>query len=139
MGSAGDPDIKSTHRRDVLVDAVKKTAEIPEESKEDTEEKEAAKHEPKIDEDVLDVMNVKKEKPVPIFMDLLLAMKGQTKSIEDIEDDASSNKKALSTFLMDSNGNDVPNLVYPLNVHHNNGVGRMVEEWELAANKDTKR
>jgi len=134
----GDSGRTATHLHDVADDTSKETTESTGESKENTEEKEVANREPKIDEDVLDVMNIKKEKPVPIFMDLLV-IKGQTKVTDDEDDNASSNKKALSTFLIDSNDKDVPNLIYPLNVHHNDGVGRMVEEWELAANKDTKR
>lgn len=82
-------------------------------------------------DDVTDVMGVKKETSVPIFMDLLAVKSG----------DSSGDKASpsLSNFFTKSNDGGVPNLVYPLKVHHDEGVGRMVEEWELAANKETKR
>ncbi|KAL7553952.1 hypothetical protein ACHAWF_017878 [Thalassiosira exigua] len=48
--------------------------------------------------------------------------------------------RALPKFFSESNKAGVPNLVYPLDVHHKgDGNGRMVEEWELAANKETRR
>ena len=72
--------------------------------------------------DILDVAGANAEELVPVFMDI-------------------SNVKnpPNSAFLSESNEAGVPNLIYPLNVHHREGVGRMVEEWELAANKETKR
>ena len=33
----------------------------------------------------------------------------------------------------------VPSIVKPIKVHHRNGVGRMVEEWQLAGHSKTKR
>ena len=33
----------------------------------------------------------------------------------------------------------VPNLIHPLKPHSKDGPGRMIEEWELAANQETKR
>lgn len=90
----------------------------------------------------IDVMEVNKEAPVPIFMDLL-KLAQQPPSTSAADDDSSDNelqtKKSISEFFLRSNEAGVPNLVYPLNVHHNEGTGRMVEEWELAANKETKR
>eukprot|EP00970_Alexandrium_tamarense_P003089 scaffold462_cov181-Alexandrium_tamarense.AAC.7 len=82
-------------------------------------------------DDITDVMGVKKETSVPIFMDLLAVKSG----------DSSGDKASpsLSNFFTKSNDGGVLNLVYPLKVHHDEGVGRMVEEWELAANKETKR
>ncbi|KAL7468051.1 hypothetical protein ACHAXS_008274, partial [Conticribra weissflogii] len=76
-------------------------------------------------EQIVDVMDVHREPIVPIFMDLAAAAKQQ--------------RKTLAEFFTRSNEAGVPNLVYPLNIHHNEGAGRMVEEWELAANKETKR
>ncbi|KAL7522346.1 hypothetical protein ACHAWX_007032 [Stephanocyclus meneghinianus] len=90
----------------------------------------------------IDVMEVNKEAPVPIFMDLL-KLAQQPLSTPSADDDSADNelqtKKSISEFFLRSNEAGVPNLVYPLNVHHNEGTGRMVEEWELAANKETKR
>jgi len=62
--------------------------------------------------------DTKDEDAIPIFMDF-----------HKIKD---SNAKA------DFNGL-VPKLLYPLKVHHKKGTGRMIEEWELAANTTTKR
>lgn len=88
-------------------------------------------------ESSIDVMGVKKERDVPVFMDLLKVVNIDLS--DDSTDDESSPKKSLSNFFTQSNQSGVPNLVYPLNVHHKDGVGRMVEEWQLAANKETKR
>jgi small subunit ribosomal protein S29 len=52
----------------------------------------------------------------PIFMDLLHG-KNPSKSIT----------------------NGVPDILYPLQPHPKDGPGKMIEEWELAANEDTKR
>lgn len=74
-------------------------------------------------DDVLDVAGANEEVSiVPIFMDI-----------------AKVNNAPNSAFLAESNDAGIPNLIYPLNVHHREGVGRMTEEWELAANKETKR
>lgn len=71
-------------------------------------------------DDVLTVVN--EETAIPVFMDV-----------------ANVKNAPNSAFLAKSNDAGIPNLVYPLNVHHREGVGRMVEEWELAANKETRR
>jgi len=98
--------------------------------------------------EIVDVMGVNAEPPVPIFMDVLAAANRLSQQQQQPESDgedgeggdaAAPSTPALPSFFSESNGDDVPNLVYPLNVHHNDGVGRMVEEWQLAANKDTKR
>ena len=90
-------------------------------------------------ENAIDVMGAKGDQAVPVFIDLLKAANGQDVTSGDTTDEGSSSKKGLSSFFTKSNESGVPNLVYPLNVHHNEGVGRMVEEWQLAANKETKR
>jgi len=107
---------------------------------------------------MIDVMGVDEETPVPVFMDLLAATRLQQQHHseraqapsdgdgdgEETADptDSEDNKqpvRTISKFFSQSNDDDVPNLLYPLNVHPNEGVGRMVEEWQLAANKETKR
>ncbi|KAL9190383.1 hypothetical protein ACHAXT_007594 [Thalassiosira profunda] len=88
--------------------------------------------------DVVDVMDVQKKEPVPVFMDLLAAAQTPQPSSGD-EDADETAKPSLSEFFQESNDAGVPNLLHPLNVHHRDGVGRMVEEWQLAANKETKR
>jgi len=98
-------------------------------------------------EEVIDAMGVNKVVPTPIFMDILAAtrqVQQQGKSNDDDEDNAetpssSSNKPSIHKFFSESNDDAVPNLLYPLNIHHHDGAGRMVEEWQLTANKDTKR
>ncbi|EJK62901.1 hypothetical protein THAOC_16469 [Thalassiosira oceanica] len=107
----------------------------------DDKDKEETKPEPaKVDDSVLDVMDSKREKPVPIFMDLLkIGGKSKSGKDDDADSDTNKGKAVLSEFLSGSNDKGVPNLIYPLNVHPNDGTGRMVEEWELAAKKDTKR
>ena len=92
--------------------------------------------------DVMDVMDSRKEPVVPVFMDILAAsrqLKQGSQQGDGEEDDEGAKKPSLPTFFSKSNTDAVPNLVYPLNVHHNEGVGRMMEEWQLAANKETKR
>ena len=91
--------------------------------------------------DVMDVMDSRKELVVPVFMDILAASRQLKQGSQqgDGEDDDEGAKPSLPTFFSKSNTDAVPNLVYPLNVHHNEGVGRMMEEWQLAANKETKR
>jgi small subunit ribosomal protein S29 len=59
---------------------------------------------------------IQKNDPKPIFMDLL---------------------KAQNNNAVGEDG--VPKLVYPLTNHKNHGPGRMVEEWQLAADIDTRR
>ena len=122
--------------------AAEKEASAAEGGDAEVKEGEETNPEPtKVDDSVLDVMDSKKEKPVPIFMDLLAIGGKKSKSGKD-EDDADTKEDgtpALSEFLSGSNDKGVPNLIYPLNVHHDDGTGRMVEEWELAAKKDTKR
>jgi len=110
----------------------------------------AAKEETNV-EDIIDVMGVNNETPTPVFMDILAAansLKLPTTASSDAsstDDDEESDKEednqqtTLSKFFIESNKDDVPNLLYPLNVHKAEGVGRMVEEWQLAANKETKR
>ena len=83
-------------------------------------EETATKEESNKNNDVLNIVN--KEEVVPIFMD-----------VANVKDTPNSG------FLTESNDAGIPNLLYPLNVHHREGVGRMVEEWELAANKETRR
>jgi len=83
-------------------------------------EKPEAKQDAK--DNVLDVAGANEELAVPVFMDI-----------------ANVKNAPNSAFLAKSNDAGIPNLIYPLNVHHREGVGRMVEEWELAANKQTKR
>lgn len=90
-------------------------------------------------EHAIDVMGVKDEPAVPVFMDLLKAAKVTQQPVSDDSEQKSSTKQVLSDFFTKSNDSDVPNLIFPLNVHHAEGVGRMVEEWQLAANKETKR
>ena len=120
--------------------AAEKQASASEEGDDKDEEK--AKPEPtKVDDSVLDVMDSKKEKPVPVFMDLLKIGGKKSKSGKDDDADTDTEKgdAVLSEFLSGSNDKGVPNLIYPLNVHPHDGTGRMVEEWELAAKKGTKR
>ena len=67
-----------------------------------------------------------------------------TTSTTSSADDDDSNVKpttpsSISKFFTESNNDGVPNLLHPLTVHRNDGVGRMVEEWQLAAHKETKR
>ena len=91
-------------------------------------------------DNTIDVMGIRHEPAVPIFMDLLKAAERSNQTASDHStNNESSLEKSLSNFFTQCNAAGVPNLVYPLNVHHNEGIGRMVEEWELAANKKTKR
>lgn len=105
-------------------------------------------------DEIVNVAGVGAEAPVPVFMDLLAAARSleQQPKVDGGDDDdenaddgeAASAEDAkppsVSKFFRDSNDAGVPNLIYPLTVHHKGeGVGRMVEEWELAANKETKR
>lgn len=83
-------------------------------------EKPATKQDNK--DNILDVAGANEEVAGPVFMDV-----------------ANVKNAPNSAFLAESNGAGIPNLIYPLNVHHREGLGRMVEEWELAANKTTKR
>jgi hypothetical protein len=55
------------------------------------------------------------ENPLPIFMDL---MKSKDAGLDEA---------------------GVPKLLYPLKSHPHDGPGRMIEEWELSANGNTKR
>ena len=57
----------------------------------------------------------------------------------DAKEEDNQQQQVVSKFFTESNKDDIPNLLYPLNVHKAEGVGRMVEEWQLAANKETKR
>jgi len=64
----------------------------------------------------------------------------------DSKGDTNLDQDSLPIFLdlMRVNGstldmNGVPKLLYPLKHHSKDGPGRMLEEWELAANEDTKR
>lgn len=68
------------------------------------------------EKDAFDGKDSPKEEAKPIFMDLLKAQKNS-----DLDDEG------------------VPKLVYPLTNHKNHNSGRMVEEWQLAANQDTRR
>ncbi|KAL7539147.1 hypothetical protein ACHAXR_009049, partial [Thalassiosira sp. AJA248-18] len=93
-------------------------------------------------EEIIDVMGVNKEPPVPVFMDILAAARKQQQSTSEDDETPEQQQQSpppLSKFFTQSNKDDVPNLIYPLNVHHNEGCGRMLEEWQLAANKETKR
>ena len=110
----------------------------------------AAKEETNV-EDIIDVMGVNNGSPTPVFMDILAAANSPklpttASSTDDNDGDEESNAKeednqqpTLSKFFTESNKDDIPNLLYPINVHKAEGVGRMVEEWQLAANKETKR
>ena len=112
----------------------------------------------KVDEKVIDVMGVSEEEPTPIFMDVLAATRHlqrlrqpQQQGAQSDDGDAggtppdqpspppSAPSVSLPGFFSQINDDGVPNLLYPLNVHPKMGVGRMVEEWQLAANKETKR
>lgn len=99
------------------------------------------------------------EMPTPIFMDILAATRhleskqrnqvhAQQQSNDDdagtggsvaVDASSQSSSPSIPKFFASSDENDVPNLLYPLTVHPKEGVGRMVEEWQLAANKETKR
>ena len=112
----------------------------------------------KVDEKIIDVMGVSEEEPTPIFMDVLAATRHlqrlrqpQQQGAQSDDGDAggtppdqpspppSAPSVSLPGFFSQINDDGVPNLLYPLNVHPKMGVGRMVEEWQLAANKETKR
>jgi small subunit ribosomal protein S29 len=120
-----------------------------------------------IDENIIDVMGVNIEPPIPIFMDILAATRhlhtlqqeykqydNKSNSATGTSSPPSSSDVAASTppppprilpppttntFFATTNDVNVPNLLYPLTNHPKMGVGRMVEEWQLAANKETKR
>ncbi len=105
------------------------------------------------------------EMPTPVFMDVLMATRNielQTRNqriqdhaqpplgsnndseaggniVVDTDSAHSSLPSTISKFFASSDESGVPNLLYPLTVHPKEGVGRMVEEWQLAANKETKR
>lgn len=102
--------------------AASKVVDASDDAKEDTDNTDGEKVTANKDntDDVLNVVN--EETAVPVFMDV-----------------ANVKNAPNSAFLAKSNDAGIPNLVYPLNVHHRDGVGRMVEEWELAANKETRR
>ena len=118
-----------------------------------------------VDENVIDVMGVNVETPTPIFMDILAATrhlhmlqqeyKQHSNSATTFSSSSSLDVAAAAivasapppprpppttnTFFATTNDDNVPNLIYPLTNHPKMGVGRMVEEWQLAANKETKR
>jgi len=118
-----------------------------------------------VDENVIDVMGVNVETPTPIFMDILAAtrhlhmLQQEYKQHSNSATTFSSSSSSLdvaaaivasappprrrppttNTFFATTNDDNVPNLLYPLTNHPKMGVGRMVEEWQLAANKETKR
>ena len=90
------------------------------------------------------------ETPTPIFMDILAATRNlevqhrnQRNGMEEAGGGDGSvvvgSSLSIPKFFASSNESGVPNLLYPLTVHPKEGVGRMVEEWQLAANKETKR
>lgn len=86
-------------------------------------------------------MGVNKEQPTPIFMDILAASQ-RTDDRDDGDDsggDKDNARPGLAPFFAESDSDGVPRLLYPLKIHPHDGVGRMVEEWQLAANKETKR
>ena len=45
----------------------------------------------------------------------------------------------LATPSAETDEQGVPKILHPLKSHHKDGIGRMVEEWELAAHSGTKR
>lgn len=45
----------------------------------------------------------------------------------------------LATPSAETDEKGVPKILYPLKCHHKDGIGRMVEEWDLAAHTGTKR
>jgi hypothetical protein len=103
-----------------------------------------------IDENIIDVMGVNIEPPIPIFMDILAAtrhlhtLQQEYKQLPSSDVAASTPPPRIpppttNTFFATTNDVNVPNLLYPLTNHPKMGVGRMVEEWQLAANKETKR
>jgi hypothetical protein len=122
-----------------------------------------------VDENIIDVMGVNIEPPIPIFMDILAATRHlhtlQQEYNKQYDNKSTSSATGTSppllssdvaastppppppripppttnTFLATTNDVNVPNLLYPLTNHPKMGVGRMVEEWQLAANKETKR
>ncbi len=109
----------------------------------------------KLDGKAIDVMGVNEDVSTPIFMDVLAATRHiqrrqqqqQQRAESDVDDAGgvvASNAPcieyhAIPKFFSHCNDDGVPNLLYPLTVHPKEGVGRMVEEWQLAANKETKR
>jgi len=55
------------------------------------------------------------------------------------EQDEAATPIFIDVLGSEDDGKDTPSIVHPLTPHHKEGTGRMVEEWELAANKGTKR
>ena len=55
------------------------------------------------------------------------------------EQDEAATPIFIDVLGSEDDGKDTPSIVHPLKPHHKEGTGRMVEEWELAANKGTKR
>lgn len=95
-----------------------KQPDFEEKKKEDDKKKEVAKKE-------------EVEAVVPLFIDLLAA---KNSNPSDDEED--------NFFYGETDDHGVPNLVYPLKSHgpdDTTHVGRMTEEWDLAAHKKTKR
>lgn len=71
---------------------------------------------------------------------------GGTEELSPKEENADGDENAVPMFMdlmkvKDSGLDDkgVPTLLYPLSPHHRDGPGRMLEEWELAANQKTRR
>ncbi|KAL3926432.1 MAG: hypothetical protein SGARI_005610, partial [Bacillariaceae sp.] len=61
-----------------------------------------------------------------------------------VDGDIDSSDEPTPVFMETYSGDDgensvVPAILSPLQPHRHNGPGRMVEEWEIAANKKTKR
>jgi len=88
---------------------------------------------------------VKQEKTVAASTDDV----GSTSTSEEGHDDDAKDEHAIPIFMdfhkiKDSDAKAdfdgvVPKLLHPLKIHAKNGPGRMIEEWELAANSTTKR
>mmetsp|Transcript_122 Transcript_122/g.234 ORF Transcript_122/g.234 Transcript_122/m.234 type:complete len:735 (-) Transcript_122:220-2424(-) len=84
--------------------------------KSDVAESEASTEGEGEDRDELLLPSTSDGEAVPVFMDLLKAEGATVKQ-----------------------GSVVPKILNPLKAHHKDGPGRMVEEWELAANDRTRR
>lgn len=101
-----------------------------------------------VDKNDIDVMGVNNHVPIPIFMDVLAATRHLQKLQQSPPQPSNDTVVGgvqpppitnISKFFATTNEVGIPNLLYPLTNHPKDGVGRMAEEWQLAANKDTKR
>jgi hypothetical protein len=62
-----------------------------------------------------------------------------TAAVVEELDDESAHPVFMDCFSPDDPDAMVPTVLNPLKPHHNHGPGKMVEEWELSAHKETKR